>query len=119
MGDSAIQQANSDRALLIENTITSRKLSETVLFELLNEVDSDKSGVIRRDEWLQAVHDERIWACLKALGVDADEDLWYALDRDHSSDVSIDEFVRGLAHLKGSATAIDMYTALNTLQDLD
>merc|ERR1712107_240443 len=104
--------------MLIESTLTSKKAREAIMIEALNEIDTDGSGMINQQEWLHAVRDERVWACMKALGVDANEYLFFVLDRDGDNDITIDEFVEGLTHLRGQASAIDVYHVIKKLDKL-
>jgi len=118
--DGAIQRGNSDRATMIEHTMMVQRKYASSLRQLLEEIDQDGSGVISHQEWVEAQKNENLIACMSALGVGGSsvDVLWEILDSDGDGCVDIHEFVNGMMHLKGGATAIDMHQCLRLLRAL-
>eukprot|EP00928_Gymnodinium_smaydae_P072966 TRINITY_DN56238_c0_g1_i1.p1 TRINITY_DN56238_c0_g1~~TRINITY_DN56238_c0_g1_i1.p1 ORF type:complete len:576 (-),score=94.78 TRINITY_DN56238_c0_g1_i1:78-1805(-) len=110
--DGAIQQANSDRALLVDKTLDHKKTQASLLKDALAEIDLDGDGKITEMEWERALEDERVVASLQALEVTPDADLWSMLDIDGSGDLQIEEFLDGIMRLKGMATAMDVHRVM-------
>merc|ERR1712217_953277 len=101
----------------IQKALKESKNHAQSLTELLEEIDTDGSHTISREEWKAALESEQILACMKALGVEDESvwDLFEMLDVFQTNEVDIHEFVRGMKHLKGPATSFDMQLVLHIL----
>jgi Ca2+-binding EF-hand superfamily protein len=107
--DSAIQVANSDRALRMIKDQESRQTYADDLRELLLRVDVDHDGEITRDEWETSVELDSVKFLLSALDVkvhDATE-VFNMLDVDDDGSVGLVELVDGLEKLQGYARSVD------------
>lgn len=118
--DGAIQQANEDRATMIEKAMEIREQCAKSLADLLQEIDIDRSGYISREEWDLALANDKIIATMDGLQIDArqTEHLFAMLDHNSDQIVEIEEFVTGMTRLKGTAKAIDLHLLMSKVADL-
>jgi len=119
--DGAIQHANSDRSLQAQKALEIKEQYAQALMELLDEIDTDGSGFISREEWDEAIKDDHIVALMEGLQIDArsTETLFQVLDTQNTSYVEIREFVDGMMRLKGMAKGIDIHVVLSNVKTLN
>merc|ERR1719382_413736 len=82
------------------------------LRELFRRADTDNSGLMNLEKFINNLQDENLQKYLKAIDLDQAEayDLFLLLDADDSDEVDEDEFVNGCLRLHGVAKAIDLAT---------
>jgi len=67
--DSSLRAAKSDRHIIIEAKLTERRMREAHLNELFHEMDTGNAGFICVKQLRDYLHDERVVALLRSLGV--------------------------------------------------
>jgi len=108
--DGAIQQAESDRSLILEAQAKEKQEVCRTLEEIVFELDVDDSGCLSREEWEGAFVDPSIQGALAAMQVNIHDcdDLFDMLDVDGDGRVDVKEFIHGMIRLKGWAKAVDI-----------
>jgi len=112
--DAALSAAQNDRDSIVEQEIQDKESTINTLKTIFKKVDSDQSGSITMDEFALLMDNQEVNALLSHLELRPSEatGLFRLLDDDHSSRVSIDEFVNGCIRLKGGAKALDMISLM-------
>merc|ERR1719327_2291604 len=88
--------------------------------DLFNEMDTDGSGSVTSAEVVDCLDDPKMGGYFQLLGIEVDdtERLFRLLDEDGSNEVSIDEFINGCLHLRGTAKSIDLYQVMSQLKQI-
>jgi len=109
--DSAIQAAQQDRHVLVENKRNIKKKTTEHLLSILEEIDVDRTGVLDRQELEQAMGHDHVKSYFAALEIDTSDisQLVDLLDNDSDGTIDISEFVEGLLRLKGEAKSFDVH----------
>jgi len=109
--DGAIQQAQGDRAAIIDKHIATKADLLRSLGELMADLDFDGSGGLTKEEWEGIFEDEKVHAILVGLGVQTENlaILWEMLDVNNDGQLDAKEFIEGIMRLKGPASSIDMH----------
>jgi len=110
--------STDDRVMLrrSERMINTHAKKMTMFFE---EADANGSGVIDRAEFKMLVAQPAVSMWLSSMELDAkDGDLLFSLLDDGDGHLTLDEVVRGVAKLKGSARSIDVVQVLKELEKL-
>lgn len=107
---SALESAQRDQEMAIQNVILNRQRFEDMLMDLFNQIDDDGSGRITILEFEEHFEDEAFKCLLHSLELEV-EDAWtlfMMLDQDGNHDIDAEEFLDGCLHLKGNAKAIEL-----------
>jgi len=109
--DEAIQAAQRDRTVLVEKQKKFHAATTQTLLALLEDIDTDNTGVITMEEMNVALETEHIRKTFEALGIDIDEvsQLLSMLDADGDGVLDIAEFVDGIQKLKIEAKSWDVH----------
>jgi len=109
--DSAIQAAQRDRGVLMEKQRQAALSTKQHVLSLLEEIDTDKTGIISRDELTQSLESDNVKDYFNALSIDTDNvaQLMDLLDADGDGAIDISEFVDGCQRLKGEAKSFDIH----------
>jgi len=112
--DAAIQAMMTDRDNIIQTQLEERNSLINMIRGIFLQSDTDGSGEISLDEFVDLLEKPDMVAYLEGMGIDSSEakGLFRLLDDDGSGVVSIDEFVTGFMRLKGGAKAVDMVMLL-------
>jgi len=112
--DGAIQRSARERDLRLEKEMEQKKVYVKMLSELLEEIDTEGSGFISREQLHEAFQTESVQVSFSVLGIDiADSNyLFDMLDLDSSGEVDMSEFITGCLRLKGLAKSIDIHTLM-------
>jgi len=112
--DSAMQSAQHDKEMVIEDQLMAEKKYAADLRELFLEADADDTGYLTQQELKTYLEDDRVQAYLKGLDLEVSEalELFHLLDTDGNGTVDIDEFSLGAMRLKGGAKNVDIATLM-------
>merc|ERR1711971_178650 len=79
---------------------------------LFMEADTDRSGTLSWDEFLEFVGDEKIMAYFMALDLDMSSagKIFHLLDKEKIGELELETFVDGCIKLRGSAKMVDIAT---------
>ena len=101
--------------LILEQCRKSRKEADE-LRTLVNLLDTDGSGSISFDEFVECMHDERMVSYMASVGLEVhDVELFFKIVANANSKddhVGVDDFVDGCMSMKGSASGLDMRKSL-------
>eukprot|EP00928_Gymnodinium_smaydae_P020814 TRINITY_DN18047_c0_g1_i1.p1 TRINITY_DN18047_c0_g1~~TRINITY_DN18047_c0_g1_i1.p1 ORF type:complete len:625 (+),score=91.54 TRINITY_DN18047_c0_g1_i1:58-1932(+) len=89
--------------------------------DLFASIDSDGSGYVNLEEFLQSTEHEHAKAYLAMLNLNTDDlpSLFRQLDEDHDGLVDIEEFITGCQKLKGFAKNVDMVSLSANVANLN
>lgn len=107
--------ASSDNQIMMRQKERSYKLHEMKMRQLFLEADTDGDGFVNADEWRELVSHPAVQLWLGSMDLDAaDADGLYELihDLDQDGDLTMDELIRGVARLKGTARSYDLQMLL-------
>ncbi|CAL1167465.1 unnamed protein product [Cladocopium goreaui] len=107
--------ASSDNQIMMRQKERSYKLHEMKMRQLFMEADTDGDGFVNADEWRELVSHPAVQLWLGSMDLDAaDADGLYELihDLDQDGDLTMDELIRGVARLKGTARSYDLQMLL-------
>jgi len=112
--DGAIQRSAQERDLRLEKEKEQKKVYVSMLNDLLEEIDSEGTGKISREQLQEAFEREEVKYSFSVLDIDiADSNyLFDMLDQDRSGEVDTEEFVTGCLRLKGNAKSLDIHTLM-------
>mmetsp|Transcript_111358 Transcript_111358/g.325744 ORF Transcript_111358/g.325744 Transcript_111358/m.325744 type:complete len:738 (+) Transcript_111358:105-2318(+) len=112
--DGAIQRSSQERDLRLEKEKEQKKMYVSMLTDLLEEIDSEGTGVISREDLEEAFKSEQVRYYFSVLDIDVTDSnyLFDMLDLDRSGEVDMEEFVSGCLRLKGNAKSIDIHTLM-------
>mmetsp|Transcript_544 Transcript_544/g.1682 ORF Transcript_544/g.1682 Transcript_544/m.1682 type:complete len:645 (+) Transcript_544:79-2013(+) len=118
--DGAIQRSAQERELRLEKEKDKKEVYLSMLHDLLNEIDTDGTGVISRIALEDAFQRERVRYTFSALDIDIPDSnyLFDMLDEDGSGEVEEAEFIDGCLRLKGNAKSIDIHTLMFEIKQL-
>lgn len=104
--DGALAKSSQERGLIAEKELSRKKALVQTLKEVFIESDTDRTGTIDQNEFLEHLKDERVAAYLSALKIDTNNltDLFSEIDGDGSGFVSMDEFVENMQHVMGASS---------------
>lgn len=116
--DGAIQRSSQERDLRLEKEKEQKNLYVSMLRDLLEEIDSDATGVITREDLQEAFKREDVKYYFSVLDINVTESdyLFDMLDLDRSGEVDMEEFVNGCLRLKGNAKSIDIHTLMHEIK---
>eukprot|EP00415_Alexandrium_ostenfeldii_P004610 UN4610 len=103
-------QSNSlDRDITVQEELESKKEYLRSMRQIFEEMDDDDTGSITLEEFEAKLGDERVVAYFNAMKLDVSNArrLFWLIDRDHSQEVDIDEFLTGVYNLQGESRALD------------
>lgn len=94
----------------IVKTQCQKWLREAEEFRMIGELmDEDGSGDISREEYVSAVRNDRIAACLASAQLEmGDPAAFFDLLADGHDRILLEDFVNGCLTMKGNATSLDM-----------
>merc|ERR1712050_47775 len=103
-----------ERDLRLEKEKEQKKMYVSMLMDLLQEIDTEGSGVISRQELEEAFKSDKVRYSFSVLDIDIHDPnyLFDMLDGDGSGEVDMEEFVTGCLRLKGNAKSIDIHTLM-------
>ncbi|CAJ1342845.1 unnamed protein product [Effrenium voratum] len=107
--------ASSDNQIMMRQKERSSNLHEMKMRQLFLEADNDGDGLVSADEWRELVSHPAVQLWLGSMDLDAaDADGLYELihDLDADGDLTMDELIRGVARLKGTARSYDLQMLL-------
>jgi len=107
--------ASSDNQIMMRQKERSSNLHEMKMRQLFMEADNDGDGFVSAEEWRELVSHPAVQLWLGSMDLDAaDADGLYALihDLDQDGDLTMDELIRGVARLKGTARSYDLQMLL-------
>jgi len=106
--------ANSDKDMVLEEQIRTRRVQKENLQALFDKIDLDRTGKISLYELQRALNDRRSASWMHILDVDVYEvvQLFRLLDKDGDGMVTFDEFSKGITRLRGGAKSIDLISVL-------
>jgi len=107
--------ASSDNQIMMRQKERSSNLHEMKMRQLFLEADNDGDGFVSADEWRELVSHPAVQLWLGSMDLDAaDADGLYELihDLDQDGDLTMDELIRGVARLKGTARSYDLQMLL-------
>lgn len=112
--DGAIQRSAQERDLRLEKEREDRESYESMLLDLLAEIDLEGTGQISREMLEDAFEKDRVRHFFSVLEIEVHDSnyLFDMLDLDQSGVVEIEEFVTGCLKFKGSAKSIDVHTLM-------
>mmetsp|Transcript_4762 Transcript_4762/g.8624 ORF Transcript_4762/g.8624 Transcript_4762/m.8624 type:complete len:446 (-) Transcript_4762:100-1437(-) len=107
---SAIESAQHDQEMLIQEQIANKHMYIRKLRELFRDLDSTDAGWITINELERNLSEPRVEAFFSSLELEPSDAwaLFKLLDIDQSAVVDIEEFVIGCLRLRGQAKAIDL-----------
>lgn len=116
--DESIQRSAQERDLRLEKEQEGRELYESMLLDLLAEIDYDGTGEISREMLEEAFENDRVKYYFQVLDIDVSDSnyLFDMLDKDRSGAVDIEEFITGCIQLKGAAKSIDVHTLMHEMR---
>lgn len=112
--ETASSVAQRDRENVIQNELSKVQEYTRNIGMFFNDADKDRSGTLDWDEFNEHLKDDRVKAYFSSLDLDVSrlKTFFQLLDADDSNQISIDEFVGGCMHLKGTAQTIDVHMLL-------
>eukprot|EP00415_Alexandrium_ostenfeldii_P000570 UN0570 len=105
----AMQSNSLDRDITVQEELESKKEYLRSMRQIFEEMDDDDTGSITLEEFEAKLGDERVVAYFNAMKLDVSNArrLFWLIDRDHSQEVDIDEFLTGVYNLQGESRALD------------
>jgi len=118
--DTAFETSNRDREHIImsEKARTHSFMKDVV--ELFREIDSEETGQITKDQFLESQADPRMMSYLNSFQLNMLEPLalFRMLDRDKSDSLELAELTYGLMRLGGEARSSDLLMLFSMITDL-
>lgn len=109
---SAIESSQQDQETMVQAFLSNKKLYTGRFKHLFTTIDTDESGTITKDEFLNHINDVKVNAYFATLGLEPTDavNLFKMLDVNDENDVGIDieDFVDGCLRLKGAAKSCDV-----------
>lgn len=114
--EKAVSATQVDRdELILEQCLKSRKEADEFR-ALCKRLDTDSSGSITFEEFLECMEDERMVSYMATVGLEVhDVELFFKIVAKASSNddrVDIDKFVEGCMSMRGGASGLDMQKSL-------
>mmetsp|Transcript_86770 Transcript_86770/g.165838 ORF Transcript_86770/g.165838 Transcript_86770/m.165838 type:complete len:706 (+) Transcript_86770:2-2119(+) len=108
--ETAMQRSQNDREMLVQQEMENKAEFVATMQQVFEELDTNNSGTLSKEEFEKQIQDENIMAYLSTLELDIDQvrTLLTLLDLDQNGEVDIEEFVSGCLRLKGEAKSLDM-----------
>lgn len=119
--NNAFQNAEKDDEMRAKMAAEKTTKEIASLRQLFIDIDTDGSGMLDHDEYVQAVeHDEGVMEKFELLEItpQESEEIWQLLDIG-SGELSVDMFANGLQSLMGEAKAKDSFTIVRRVQRLN
>jgi hypothetical protein len=107
---SAIQAAGEKREIVVQNQLDFKRNQLKHIGEIFEQMDVNQSGIIRLDQFEEAMETDETQALLESIGVNF-SDAWFLfkqLDINEDNKLGAKEFVDGIMQLKGEAKRIDL-----------
>jgi len=117
----AIEMAQSDRHIVLQAESTRNKTLVCDLKRLFLEFDTDQSGTLTLDEFMQAFQNPAVQARFRLLGVELTdaESLFDMLDIAETDEVLIDEFVSVCLRAKTLTRPLDLQSFIQQTRRTD
>mmetsp|Transcript_33643 Transcript_33643/g.50201 ORF Transcript_33643/g.50201 Transcript_33643/m.50201 type:complete len:163 (+) Transcript_33643:2-490(+) len=102
--------SSRDRDVLVKNEMQNQQMYMKKIKTFFQEADRDRSGLLSWNEFREHLKIPKVSAYFRALELDVSQAhvLFRLLDRDGSSEVSLDEFLAGCFRLKGQAKSLEV-----------
>eukprot|EP00439_Symbiodinium_sp_Y106_P049593 s3353_g6.t1 len=111
---SAIDSAQSDQAMMVQNILDDKQSHLQKINALFNQLGSESTGAITYEMFEEKLKSPAVQQYFQTLGLDV-WDAWSffkLLDQDAGGSVEVEEFLMGCLRLRGHATAIDVVKIL-------
>lgn len=110
---SAIESTQYDQDAMIQAFLMNKQVYTNRFEALFKSLDTDNSGIITKDEFLDHIHDAKVQAFFASLELEASDaiQLFRMIDADEGvadTGIDIEDFVVGCLRLKGNARSCDM-----------
>jgi len=114
------QAVEHDDDLMILRQIRRKAKLTKKMEALFLEADDSGDGYLNHEEFVGVMKDDRVKAWLSAMGLEVSEaDIVFEMVDDGNHKISVDQFVDGLARLKGAARGVDMVQVLRLVRNLE
>jgi hypothetical protein len=117
--------AKSDQELMIRDRMRETSRFGQQMTNLLNEIDTDQSGMISKEEFDELFGDERVKLFLGALELDVSnrDRIWSILledigQDDSSDEVAVQDLVKGIGKIRGHGRSVDVVDLVHNLTKL-
>lgn len=108
--DSMIAATSDKKDQELKEQEKKQRLFITFLRDSFYEADTDGNGLLDTDEFQAMINNDFVYKQMKALGIHLTKEemlkAWEMLDVDESGELTIDEFVTGLAYLQERLSAM-------------
>jgi len=90
------------------------------LKKLFSFADADNDGLVDFNEFQHVLAEEEVKLWLSSMEYDASDPhlLFRLLDADKSGYIGVDEFIKGMTHLRGQARAMDLLAMMNMQHEI-
>lgn len=109
---SAIESTQHDQDAMIQSFLLNKELHVARFKSLFHTIDSDMSGLISKDEFIEHIDDPQVQAYFATLELETSDalNLFKLIESDDADTdgIDIEDFVMGCLRLKGQAKSIDM-----------
>lgn len=109
---SAIECTQHDQDAMIQSFLANKNLYTQRFQELFKTLDSDRSGVVSKDEFMDHINNPSVQAYFATLELDASDaiQLFRLIDSEDGTNegIDIEDFVMGCLRLKGNARSCDI-----------
>eukprot|EP00397_Hematodinium_sp_SG-2012_P009099 GEMP01009174.1.p1 GENE.GEMP01009174.1~~GEMP01009174.1.p1 ORF type:complete len:666 (+),score=112.84 GEMP01009174.1:287-2284(+) len=116
--DNALEITSRDEEMIVHEVLMDRRKLMEQLAEIFGELDSDGSGVVTFEEFINAFQIKEMRYMLQSLDFDEKDliDLFQTLDDDNTGCLNLEEFLFGMSRLQGEPRAKD-FLALMKLSE--
>merc|ERR1712032_706174 len=109
--------ATNDEYIMIRKRMRQARQSTQRIERFFSLADTDGDGTLTKLELKDMLENTVVRTWLEAMELKCtDSDMLFQLIANGKSEITVDEFITGIGHLKGPARNIDVLTVLNILQ---
>lgn len=118
--ESAMQSSLSDRDVIVHEEMRAKAEFLAEMRHIFEEMDSDQTGRISKDEFEETLREDRVVAYFSAMKLDVSDahQLFVLLDYNRSGEIDINEFLDGCYKLQGQSRTLDVAIMKYELQYL-
>jgi len=118
--ENAMKLARPDQDMRALQACRSEMSQQLQLMRLCEELDSDSSGTLTKEEFSRHMNNGKLKYFLAALGLDIkDAERFFEILDDNNSEIDIGLFVDACMKLKGAASSIDLQDLMLKTQQLE